>query len=155
MSGVDNDVIYGMNSKMARTDDIDDVVSSVRDFVSYRDRHKSASRILRDKLLLTQEQRVTEVAPSSVEVDNVHTLETAKQDDRAGLEATIAELEAAVTAQSDDWEPDEGDSDIHPPRGDMSARLRSSWKKFFSFFDADSPGYTALLTACPAYPDLL
>lgn len=95
---------------MARTDDIDDVVSSVRDFVSYRDRHKSASRILRDKLLLTQEQRVTEVAPSSDDVDNVHNLETARQDDRAGLEATIAELEAAVTAQSDDWEPDEGEN---------------------------------------------
>ena len=29
--------------------------------------------------------------------------------DRAGLEATIAELEAAVTAQPDQWEADEGE----------------------------------------------
>ena len=34
--------------------------------------------------------------------------------DRARLEATIAELEAAVTAQAEDWEPDGSETDTEP-----------------------------------------
>lgn len=106
-------------SKMAHTDDIDELVSSVRDFVSHKEPHRTRSRILRERLILTPEQRVTDepqhempvfIDPNSDLVQgNVHVLNAAKDLDKIGLEATIAELEAAVTAQSDDWEPDEGE----------------------------------------------
>ncbi|MCK0095403.1 hypothetical protein MWU60_07450 [Yoonia sp. F2084L] len=106
-------------SKMAHTDDIDELVSSVRDFVSHKEPHRTRSRILRERLILTPEQRVTDepthetpvfIDPNSDLVQgNVHVLNAAKGLDKIGLEATIAELEAAVTAQSDDWEPDEGE----------------------------------------------
>lgn len=105
-------------SEMARTDEIDDLVSSVRDFVSHKDSQKLKSA---EKLMLTQELRVAQEAEIRIDVEpaeatapeiaeNVVMLDaTAPQADREGLEATIAELEAAVTAQADDWEPDEGE----------------------------------------------
>lgn len=107
-------------SKTARPDDIDNLVSSVRDFVSHKEPKRTRSRILADRLLLTPDQRVSDAdinqTPVIVDVEdsatesNVHILDHAKDTNRAGLEATIADLEAAVTAQSDDWEPDEGES---------------------------------------------
>ena len=107
-------------SNMARTDEIDEVVSSVRDFVSHKGPHKTQTVDLVERLVLTPEQLVKDeiTAQPLVVVDviaastesNVLRLDTAKREDLAGLEATIAELEAAVTAQSDDWEPDEGES---------------------------------------------
>lgn len=124
-------------SKMARTDDIDELVSSVRDFVSHKEPQRTRSRILRERLLLTPELRVNDEKPHEVPAfvglqsdtvqSNVHVLNHAKGLDKVGLEATIAELEAAVTAQSDDWEPDEGESfgqdawaasAFHTPQGD-------------------------------------
>lgn len=107
-------------SNMARTDEIDDLVSSVRNFVSHKDTHKQIQAGAADRLVLTPELRIDDnydvETPSIVNVTpladerNVLHLGAAKRDDRAGLEATIAELEAAVTAQYDDWEPDEGES---------------------------------------------
>lgn len=107
-------------SKTARPDEIDELVSSVRDFVSHKEPQRTRSRILADRLLLTPEQRVkdpdigetpmiADIADGATE-SNVHVLDNSDDSGRAGLEATIAELEAAVTAQSDDWEPDEGES---------------------------------------------
>ena len=107
-------------SKMARTDEIDELVSSVRDFVSHKDSPKDSSR---DRLMLTPELRVADAegVPQTAEpvendasaisaADDLLILQAqTSQSDRDGLEATIAELEAAVTAQSDDWEPDGGE----------------------------------------------
>lgn len=107
-------------SKTARPDEIDELVSSVRDFVSHKEPQRTRSRILADRLLLTPEQRVKDAeineTPVIVDVEdaatesNVHIFGPTNGADRAGLENTIAELEAAVTAQSDDWEADEGES---------------------------------------------
>lgn len=107
-------------SKMAQTDDIDQLVSSVRDFVSHKDPRKSPPLGTAERLVLTPDQRVTDEetleSPVFIDIDdaqpadNVLSIDKHKALGRGGLEATIAELEAAVTAQSDDWEPDEGES---------------------------------------------
>ncbi|MEJ8561585.1 hypothetical protein QTO30_10410 [Yoonia sp. GPGPB17] len=105
---------------MASTDDIDELVSSVRDFVSHKEPPRTRSRILLDRLILTPEQRVhdAEIAKTPINAASANlmpatpaaTMPAVKRFDKAGLEATIAELEAAVTAQFDDWEADEGES---------------------------------------------
>ena len=108
-------------SKMAHPDEIDELVSSVRDFVSHKEPQRTRSRILADRLLLTPEQRVRNAeecnkipvivdAEACASESNVHVLGAVNGTGGEGLEATIAELEAAVTAQSDDWEPDEGET---------------------------------------------
>lgn len=107
-------------SKTAHTDDIDQLVSSVRDFVSHKEPRKSRLLAQEDRLVLTPDQRVIDlemietpafVGADGVEgSDNVLSIDSGQPTERAGLEATIAELEAAVIAQSDDWEPDEGES---------------------------------------------
>ncbi len=107
-------------SKMVQTDDIDELVSSVRDFVSHKEPMRTRSRILMDRLILTPEQRVPadEIAKTSTNtglsdhrsVAHLRPLPPVQSFDKAGLEATIAELEAAVTSQFDEWEPDEGES---------------------------------------------
>lgn len=110
-------------SNMARTDEIDELVSSVRDFVAHKEEQKAKAE---ERLILKAAQRVSGVSPETVEPwreqqpdaatagqaahSNVLILEPDQTQDRAGLEATIAELEAAVTAQSDDWEADGGES---------------------------------------------
>jgi hypothetical protein len=110
-------------SNMARTDEIDKVVSSVRDFVSHKDQQKAKAA---ERLVLLPDQRISaeaaamEAAEDALMADmhaddvpdasNVLVLEPDQPADRAGLEATIAELEAAVTAQSDEWEADEGEN---------------------------------------------
>ena len=96
---------------MAHTDDIDELVSSVRDFVSHKEPPRTRSRILLDRLILTPDQRVPddEVTKTPVNTVSAPALPPVQSYDKAGLEATIAELEAAVTAQFDDWEADEGE----------------------------------------------
>lgn len=105
---------------MAQTDDIDELVSSVRDFVSHKEPPRTRSRILLDRLILTPEQRVpdAEISKTSMNAATAssprpapkNSLPAVQSYDKAGLEATIAELEAAVTAQFDDWEADEGEN---------------------------------------------
>lgn len=110
-------------SDTARTDEIDDVMSSVRKLVSHGEKNAVQSQLKSDapqtleRFVLTPSLRVTEpetiVADEQMTAepaDNVLVLDAAKRAERAGLEATIAELEAAVTAQPDDWEPDEGEA---------------------------------------------
>ncbi len=104
---------------MAHTDDIDELVSSVRDFVSHKEPPRTRSRILLDRLILTPEHRVPEAEVAKTPMNateqansarSAATLPPVQSYDKAGLEATIAELEAAVTAQFDDWEADEGET---------------------------------------------
>ena len=105
---------------MAQDEDFDELVSSVRDFVSHKEPQRSRSRILLDRLILTPDLRVPddEIVKSPIKavqsgtnaVGTLKSLPAVKTYDKAGLEATIAELEAAVTAQFDDWEADEGES---------------------------------------------
>ncbi|MFT6076062.1 MAG: hypothetical protein ACJAZ1_002994 [Yoonia sp.] len=106
-------------SNMARTDDIDEFLTSVRSLISQKEQQKSKTA---ERLVLQPDQRVsTDVqgadeefladvaSDSEPDASNVLMLEPDKPADREGLEATIAELEAAVTAQSGDWEPDDGE----------------------------------------------
>lgn len=100
-------------SNMARPDEIDALVSSVRNLVSHKDAAKQTRGPVDGRLVLTPDLRVqTDATGQSVsdEAGNLPVLPSASRDAMAGLEATIAELEAAVTAQSDAWEPDEGES---------------------------------------------
>jgi len=109
-----------MSSRM-RTDEIDELVSSVRNFVSAKEQHLTDAE---ERLVLMADQRINEEVVPSVEPsppaeeeetdmppenDNVLILDTQKNASNEGLEATIAELEAAVTAQPDDWEADDGE----------------------------------------------
>ncbi|WP_373636545.1 hypothetical protein [Yoonia sp. BS5-3] len=111
----------------AQPGDIDALVSSVRDLVAHEKPVGRRRRRTRSELLiLTQACRVDdEDAPAeyiSVEegdstpseepelASNVLRLNAAVQPERKTLEAKIAELEAAVTAQPEDWEPDEGEA---------------------------------------------
>jgi hypothetical protein len=106
-------------SNTARTDDIDEFLTSVRSLISQKEQQKSKPA---ERLVLQPDQRVsTDLQDvdedmladvqlgSEAETNNVLLLEPDKPADREGLEATIAELEAAVTAQSGDWEPDDGE----------------------------------------------
>jgi hypothetical protein len=109
-------------SNIARTDEIDELVSSVRNFVAHKDQKGMKPG---ERLVLMPDQRVSEEDMARLEAvthalygdgqpkvareDNVLILGTEQAPDKAKLEATIAELEAAVTAQSDDWEADEGE----------------------------------------------
>jgi len=80
-------------SKTARTDEIDELVSSVRDFVAHKEPRKSRVKQTGDKLLLTDDQRVDEShaadRPAPLDIEN-----------------TLTSLEAAVTSPADDWDDD-------------------------------------------------
>ncbi|WP_106744957.1 hypothetical protein [Yoonia maritima] len=109
-------------SSTARTGDVDDaLLRSVRNLISVRTGETPAPAP--ERLILTPALRVDVDQPSAEpemveepafrhadEVNKILVLEPAKRTDRAGLEATIAELEAAVTSQSEDFEADEGEN---------------------------------------------
>lgn len=107
-------------SNMGQTDEIDALVSSVRNLVSSKDAARHTLVIKEGHLVLTPDLRVESqdivqhTDPSDFAqaegVSDPLVLETQTRDVLASLEATIAELEAAVTAQPNDWEPDEGES---------------------------------------------
>lgn len=111
-------------SSTARTGNVDDVLlKSVRNLVSVSTGEQPAPSGIVEKLVLSSAWRVdAPQAPAEPETANEPTfhhtdevskilvLDSAKRTERAGLEATIAELEAAVTSQAGDWEPDEGEN---------------------------------------------
>jgi hypothetical protein len=110
-------------SDTARTDDIDDFLSSVRNLITHKQHEKRKA----DRLVLQPDQRIgllledadaladalSDGLSGDDDPSNVMAIGQEKPTDRAGLEATIAELEAAVTAQSGDWEPDDGEDLAH------------------------------------------
>lgn len=110
-------------SNTARTGGVDDaLLKSVRKLISVRAANSATSTL--ERLILTPALRVDDGAHDDAryvsdsepafrhadEVSKILVLDSGNRADREGLEATIAELEAAVTAQSDDWEPDEGEN---------------------------------------------
>lgn len=111
-------------SSTARTGSVDDVLlKSVRNLVSVNTGQQPAPSGIVERLVLSSDWRVdTLLTPATPEIEDEPTfrhadevskilvLEPAKRTERAGLEATIAELEAAVTSQADDWEADEGEN---------------------------------------------
>ncbi len=114
-------------SNTARTGNVDDaLLKSVRNLVSVRTGEEPAASSVVERLVLTPALRVDAAEDAPVvatpeieeeptfrhadEVSKILVLESAKRTERAGLEATIAELEAAVTSQAEDWEADEGEN---------------------------------------------
>lgn len=107
-------------SNTARPGEIDALVSSVRDFVGNTQPVGRRRRTKSELLVLSQAFRVdgedvvyAPLAASEPVVSdhsNVLHLDPAQQPPRASLEATIAELEAAVTSQPEEWEADEGEA---------------------------------------------
>ncbi|MEM9786990.1 MAG: hypothetical protein AAF801_10855 [Pseudomonadota bacterium] len=111
-------------SDSIRTDEIEKFLSSVRGFVSSQSATPQRRRVKSELLVLTPANRVNDDAEdgdadtaetpveysrvTSEPMSNVWKLDTGKPAERETLEATIAELEAAVTEQPDDWQPDEG-----------------------------------------------
>ncbi|WP_375254953.1 hypothetical protein [Yoonia sp.] len=98
---------------MARTDEIDKVLSSVRNLVSLKEKQKAKTE---QRLVLMPDQRVSDEIDTentgfggAFDADNVLKLTPQHKDASERLEATIAELEATVAAQSDQFEVDGGE----------------------------------------------
>lgn len=105
-------------SNMARSDEIDELVSSVRNLVSYKDAAAAQKMAPRDPLILTAALRIDmpepqpqafEIAPET-DPEPVLVLNGGTMSDKPSLGATVAELGAAVNARAEDWEADGGES---------------------------------------------
>lgn len=105
-------------SNMARSDEIDELVSSVRNLVSYKDAATAQKMVPQDPLILTAALRIdmpesqpqaSEIASESV-AEPVLVLNGGAVSDKQSLGATVAELGAAVDARAEDWEADGGES---------------------------------------------
>lgn len=125
-------------SNMARSDEIDELVSSVRNLVSYKDAGTARRLHVQDKLILTPALRI-DIPASEAEVAEISQETAADHDaplqgpvttEKPTLGATAAELEAAVTARAEDWEADGGEtfdqaawaaSAFEPPQDDSAA----------------------------------
>lgn len=111
-------------SNTVRTGEVDDsLLNSVRKLVSVNAANRAGiSETGMGRLILTPALRVDgnndqdieekqEISTRGTrETSRVLVLEPAKRSDRAGLEATIAELEVAVTSHPQSWEADEGET---------------------------------------------
>lgn len=122
--------------------EIEDVLSSIRRLVAQGDKpraskNKASEPATPPKFVLTPALRVAETADADVSESEVAELanpaaepliltpadamqeplvrDGMSEAERASLEATIAELEAAVTSQPDEWEPD--GSEVVPTTG--------------------------------------
>lgn len=121
--------------------EIEDVLSSIRRLVSEGERPQSADAAAEnskkntpERLVLTSAHRIEgaddatpdEDATSDLDDGHADTIDAESSDDvadetvvsgdedRASLEATIAELEAAVTEQAEEWEPDGSETNTSP-----------------------------------------
>ncbi|PUB12153.1 hypothetical protein [Yoonia sediminilitoris] len=144
-------------SNKSNTDEIDEVMSSVRKLVLKNDRTDDATANETpnpvqppERFILTPSLRIEETAseePSATaqvptsdqteSADNILHLDPPPQtEELAGLDATLAELEAAVTKQPEDWEADEGET-IDNEDWAVSAFAAPEATSFFE--DTDSP----------------
>jgi len=86
---------------MARSDEIDELVSSVRNLVSYKDGDLSRK--------MPPQGRLPDHQPPAASAD-VLVLRNAVTPGSPSLGDRVAELEVAVTARAEDWEPDGGET---------------------------------------------
>jgi hypothetical protein len=113
---------------------IEDVLSSIRRLVAEGDKSRDASVSLNkgsvapkssvsDRLVLTEALRVSndDEAPFAKQESAVKTAPKLDAAARANLENTIEALEAAVTAQSDEWEPDGSEPTVEPVKPTTTA----------------------------------
>jgi hypothetical protein len=127
-------------SNMARSDEIDELVSSVRNLVAQKETGAQRKAPSPDRLILTPALRIDAPAPESPEKasDPVPAetliLDNAIVETTPEIDGTLAGLEAAVTAQAEDWEADGGESfdqatwaasAFQPPMDDSQAPAQS------------------------------
>ena len=103
-----------------RSDEIDDLVSSVRDFVAHKEYSARPQRVKSELLVLTPAFRVQGDEDAYPPLDhnasadslgpNVQRFEPPRLVERPSLTEAAAEVEAAVTEQKNEFEPDEGES---------------------------------------------
>ncbi|MEJ6403520.1 hypothetical protein [Yoonia sp. 2307UL14-13] len=95
-------------SDEAKSNEIDEVMSSVRKLVSKTERNADNDG---GRLLLTPALRVegnsSNAANGSAPQNNVLQLDASRAVESNGLEDTLAELEAAMTDAPEEWEPEE------------------------------------------------
>jgi hypothetical protein len=102
-------------SNMARSDEIDELVSSVRNLVSYKDGDVARKMPPPGRLILTPAFRIdvpqdnTADAAAPTTSADLLVLYNAVTPETSRLGDTVAELEVAVTARAEDWEPDGGE----------------------------------------------
>ena len=113
---------------------IEDVLSSIRRLVAEGDKSRDAAVSLNkgsvapkssvsDRLVLTEALRVSndDEAPFAKQESAPKTAPKLDAAARANLENTIEALEAAVTAQSDEWEPDGSEPTVEPVKPTATA----------------------------------
>lgn len=101
---------------MARSDEIDELVSSVRNLVSYKDGDLARKMPPQGRLILTPALRIDAAEPAPPDHQppaasaDVLVLRNAVTPGSPSLGDRVAELEVAVTARAEDWEPDGGET---------------------------------------------
>ena len=113
---------------------IEDVLSSIRRLVAEGDKSRDAAvssnkgsvapkSSVSDRLVLTEALRVSndDEAPFAKQESASKTAPKLDAAARANLESTIEALEAAVTAQSDEWEPDGSEPTVEPVKPTATA----------------------------------
>ena len=95
---------------MSKGDEIDELVSSVRNFVAHKDSHRMATPAPAERLVLTADTRLSDEQVKAIDAEweaELRALEAAGiVAPGKALELSIAELEAAVAKLPDDWEPE-------------------------------------------------
>jgi hypothetical protein len=94
---------------MSRSDEIDELVSSVRSFVSHKDPNRNVLAPSPERLVLTPDTRLSDEQVKAIDAEweaELRALEDAGLIEKGkALELSIAELEEAVANLPDDWEP--------------------------------------------------
>ena len=105
---------------MSRGDEIDELVSSVRNFVAHKDSHRMATPVASEKLVLTADTRLSDEQVKAIDAEweaELRALEAAGIiEPGKALELSIEELEEAVAKLPDDW-----DADHNPLALDLSS----------------------------------
>ncbi len=93
---------------MSRSDEIDELVSSVRGFVSHKDSNRNVLAASTERLVLTPDTRLSDEQVKAIDAEweaELRALEDAGLIEKGkALELSIAELEEAVANLPDDWE---------------------------------------------------
>lgn len=93
---------------MSRSDEIDELVSSVRSFVSHKDSNRNVLAASTERLVLTPDTRLSDEQVKAIDAEweaELRALEDAGLIEKGkALELSIAELEEAVANLPDDWE---------------------------------------------------
>ena len=93
---------------MSKSDDIDELVSSVRNFVAHKDLNRMVAPTLNDKLVLTPDSRLTDEQVKAIDAEwaaELHALEAAGIVPAGkAVDLSIAELEEAVAKLPDNWQ---------------------------------------------------